>query len=617
MKTTTKSLSIFFLIVFLYVNSVFSQKLDRMVILTLKENEILTKASFSFQTNEVKYLTVLKNKLEDKETLVINGEKADSATHFILKNSNINIFENTLPMYGKEISGEGYYFKINNKEYGPYEYGYLKENELNNLEDINNYSIVFLQMKKWFIKLPDDRIAGPFNISQKSSVEIYYPSWGKSYLVNIFNMTPWGTAVYYNGDSLYKNHNCCEQFSPLIFNKKGNCIFREEHNKCNLYMNGVVVDEEYKHGIKLIDEGFAFITPQGMNINGTLYNVEGADSFIYYCFNNQDKYVLEYIRNNKMFVNVNGEINGPYDNPQNFLTYFDGGTSFNEELSFCEMLENRFYDDNDEFFNASINNKNDYTFAYRSSNGNHYVNINGKIEGPYQRTWSPKLSDNGTYAYWCKKNDKEYIVINGKEMGPYEIASEPIITKNGYWAYWYQNDKKQYFNINGKIEGPYDEYYSLTYNSPEIIDPYSNYRHFNIDEKGNYIYTYRLDNNIYTCINGEKNELNDLSIENGENDHSILRYSYKIGSEEFDAIVGKGIIKFSTDYTIPEVIKSKDEKYVMTCAMDIPYVMINNQKFGNGEILAAAYNKYQNLFRWSVLEDKELVVYEYTPLSGK
>ncbi|MDR2653284.1 MAG: hypothetical protein LBC68_13430 [Prevotellaceae bacterium] len=602
------------------VQAVFAQENPkRSVLFTLDENAIV-ETKFSFQ-KDIRYYAIIKDKTQNLEKLVLNGKVIDTA--FVFMPESINLFGNITPAYKKYIKEQGYYCIANGKEYGSYEEAYILSNYLNR-NGVN--SIAFKQMGKWFVKLPDDRIVSVYadkNSFDKNDEEIiiWYDDISKNHVISFSQDYPYQT-LFFNGKEFIKNYKGRNIIRGGGYNYENGMYVHFLGQNCLIdvyftyYLNGNKIDK-YKY--KITETGVAFLDDDGININGKYYKTEGTKSdsinnVLSYCFNNKGQFLLIFLKNDKMFVNLNGKIIGQYDNPNHYISFFDGGIGFGNDEEF-EWLGTRFYEHNqgeiDEsvYEKPSMNNKGDYIFAY-ILNGKCYVNVNGKIEGSYERTWSPQLTENGTYAYWGKENGKEFIVINGEKRGPYDLSSEPILTKNGFYAYWYQIDGKRYFNINGKIEGFYDKYISHTYED-ETVDPYYNQREFHIDENGNYLYVCEQDGKTITVINGKKyNHITDLYLTN----YSPLQYKYEIGNATFSAVENNKIVEVNEDNKIKEdviTLTSTDNKDIMTCSSQYPYVIIDNKKYSNGEILAASYCVELNAFRWSVLEGNELVVYEY------
>lgn len=148
-----------------------------------------------------------------------------------------------------------------------------------------------------------------------------------------------------------------------------------------------------------------------------------------------------------------------------------------------------------------------------------------------------------------------------------------------------------------------------------------------INESGKYAYTFSKDGIEYVCVNGKNYK---APIPNGSwhiyvdpQDGFKAEYHITLGDkksfdenyERFTYNQAGEIISVATGNSIQtkeqKILFSKDEKSIMQSGKNYSYVMINNQKYGNGETIAIGYNQNLSVFRWAALEERELVVYEY------
>jgi hypothetical protein len=92
-----------------------------------------------------------------------------------------------------------------------------------------------------------------------------------------------------------------------------------------------------------------------------------------------------------------------------------------------------------------------------------YIQINDKIYGPYDWTYPPIFSNDGSkYGWWFEKDQKQYIQINDKTYGPYDTAHDPRFSHDGSKYGWrFSKDNKYYIQINNKTYGPYDNAFPL------------------------------------------------------------------------------------------------------------------------------------------------------------
>ncbi|MDR2651336.1 MAG: hypothetical protein LBC68_03345 [Prevotellaceae bacterium] len=238
--------------------------------------------------------------------------------------------------------------------------------------------------------------------------------------------------------------------------------------------------------------------------------------------------------------------------------------------------------------------------------------------------WPPYLDENGNYAYLCRIGKKQYVVKNGRKSEAFDNCSEPTIN-NGHCIYAYAIQNKFYVSIDGRIEGHYDFMPYDSWGEVKLAPMYY------LNEKGQYAYTYENDGVQYACINGkvykapfggERNE-HPVSVLSGERYLTGGGFYFKEDSKNgFDAeyhyeennlivdLDGK-VINVSTVDNKSGTFIANNKKDIMIFNKDYPYILINNQKYGNGKILAAGYNQNLNVFRWAALEDRELTVYEY------
>ncbi|MDR0296255.1 MAG: hypothetical protein LBH91_08820 [Prevotellaceae bacterium] len=572
---------------------IFAQNVERKVLYTLGEDEKLDETKFSFQTEQAKYYCItslkeltFKNRNEFSKLIVNNqivstGLRVDDCNDVIMFNKNIANYKYTKARTAEhtffpvdESNIKDMYLVLNGEEYGPY-------------EDVKNCGqiIVFKQSGQYFALLPDERIVGPYNAKDARDITIIYDDLSGNYITTVYESNPsLGTKVYYNENYLYKNHNTNEQFSGFISNKKGDSFFTEHQHNGETYFNGQAIGKT--SSCKLSDEGCNAYIYYDEEQNRTLLTVNQVDIFDGYDgiqgldINNKGGSIYRYSYYGNDYVNINGNINGAYDN----IADYDAS-----------------------FAHPSINDKNDYIYAYRT-NGEFYVSFNGKTEGPYDETWRPYLDKNGNYIYRCLIKGKQHIVKNGKKGKAFDYVSLPYMTKNGHYIFGFKKGKKIYLNINGRIE----EAYNIKGN---IIE--------NLNEKGQYAYTYSKDGIKYVCVNGKnykepvpggewqvKEDIQDgfkaeYSVQLGGDNH-FSNYEKLYYNQAGEIIYGE----FHNNISYQKILKSKDEKTIMIYDNN-PYIMINNQQYGNGEILAAGYNQKLNIFRWSMLEGKELVLYEY------
>lgn len=235
-----------------------------------------------------------------------------------------------------------------------------------------------------------------------------------------------------------------------------------------------------------------------------------------------------------------------------------------------------------------LNKPNGYIYKFKKSD-KWFVNIGGKVEGPFEEVYNERfeLTDEGIYGVQCNYNgcygedygkvpskfdfcyklgDNWFSYTNGKiEMieSPYEIPkrggvtwysiiankyhykeiggvniSPPLIcdstldwdydTRNQDVACVFVKNGNKYFYFNGTISEPFDN------------DNESNYVHLTSE---NYIYTFRKDKKKYININGKQYDLFDGAIGYNAN-AGILKnkgvfYTYEKNKKQYFFIDGK------------------------------------------------------------------------------
>ncbi|MDR0606011.1 MAG: hypothetical protein LBG80_17115 [Bacteroidales bacterium] len=554
-------------------------KLKRTLLFTLGANEKIVPENFSFllDSSGIKYYCLTEsdkyNNSKYENQLIINGTIVETAR--LIKIYSENVFNKDEFIYtyftkaqDEDSRYEGF-LKYNNKTYGPYQDVAFEDSPVE--------CIFFKQMEKYFVLLlPDERIIGPIQgANSAEKIDVAYYLNGVS-IITAFQREPWGTTVYYNGEYLYKNNNVIEQFYNVISNKKGDCFFIETHTKGETYFNGSSIGETSSY-YKLTDDGMYIYCYYNkdekkvyLNINGNAFG--GFDQVKNYDINNKGDYIYRYVKDDKDYVNVNGKTVGIHDNIDDYIEEFvDGVTAIlgGNNLGGASCAYG--------FDAPIINDKGEYIYAYRT-NGQYYISINGHSKGPYEGTWRPYIDNKGNYIYPCKSGNKFYIVYNDKKdlledvdasLGLELVFPDYYMTRNGHYIYHYNKNGKSYVNVEGQIHGPYDKTWGCN----------------NIDENGVYGYCYSKDGKDYICENG-KHYLLEQTKQNSKN---ILK-------------------KIQTD---SKTFISEDKKNMMLCSSKYSYVLINNQKYGNGKILEATYDSKLNAFYWISVEGKELVVYEY------
>jgi len=132
-------------------------------------------------------------------------------------------------------------------------------------------------------------------------------------------------------------------------------------------------------------------------------------------------YAYSYLQDGKWHINFNGKDSGVYDN----------GVA-----------------------NLAVSNKN-YGFSYSGQDNFYYVNIKGKIYGPYSYVASVVVADNN-YGISYSSNGQKYAMIKGKIYGPYDTIDSLSVSNKSYGFVYSQNNQWQ-VEINGETFGPYPD----------------------------------------------------------------------------------------------------------------------------------------------------------------
>ncbi|MDR2011382.1 MAG: hypothetical protein LBQ22_12960 [Bacteroidales bacterium] len=630
------------LLVIFFTNTTFSQSIERNVLYTLGEKEEIvvnhyasgSGTKFSFQDDSVKYSCLIKRKEANADkhmTLVVNGKTILTATEILpvwFDYYDINIFdvEKSKLLYTK---GNEYFAKYKGKEYGPFEHARFPVSSSFGNEDANNV-IEYSQMGQSLLILPDGRtIQKPETVKgdNEDGIQVIFIPNSNNYFL-IITAKYWSSSknrhkIYYN--TKYLTETTGQNVYPqLYYNKNGDWLasFGED-----VFLNGKNIGNHKgwnnvfgftnskKYIIEYGNENETYLDISGekkfhLNKNDRLWDAQ---------INENGEYIFRYSKDywteegySKDYIIVNGKTIT--------YNYFPVGT-----IDGAEQIIANGVDDLGHFTQTIINDKGDYIYAYYTNNKFH-VAINERSEGPYDMVWPPYLDEKGNYAYLCMTGTKQHIVKNGKISDAFDKCSEPTIN-NGHCIYAYAKQNKFYVSIDGQIEGPYDFMPYDFWGEVKLAPLYY------LNEKGQYAYTYENEGIQYACINGkvykapfdgERNE-QPVSVLSGGGriltgggfyfkEDSKNGFDAEYHYEENNLIVDLDGKVISISPVIDDksgTFIAKNEKDNMIFNKNYPYVLINNQKYGNGKILAAGYNQFLNVFRWAVLENQELVVYEY------
>jgi hypothetical protein len=602
----------------------YAQQPDKTVIYTLKEGERIIESKFSFQNPEIKYYCLVENStspFSEKVSLIVNGNLIAKKSAILKAGENvpyINVYDVKKSCY-KYVKNNEVYLHYEGENYGPYEDVELKPTNLS-----NKYVIVYKKDGKNYVILPDSRLIGPVD---KQIHKLYLAPESKTYFFITYKNDKYDGYfnIFYNGKYItnYNSRHVITEHPYIYFNKNGDCIFSifdKNTNGINICINGnrIAQNCDYKNCL-LTEKGkyaYAYYSNNNeyLNVNGSkTYN--GYNKITGFDINDKNGVIYRYIKDGKDYVSLNGKILGVYDNTASFIVNSDN-ISFilTKEWETDEIFPNKVFIKNN-FTTPSINNNGDYIYAYRY-NGKFYIQINGKSEGPYQETWRPFIDELGNYAYWCKIDNKQYIIRNGKKEGEFDNVSLPAI-KNGKYAYTFTQNNKWYVNINGSKNGPYD-----------IIENNNNLENdglFYFNDEGQYAYTFFNGNIQCACINNKEYIAPkptgffyfEPNVQNGFGFKYFVEIfgGYHNNKESFlfdqnNKIIKQDIDNNIGDYGIQNFYSSNGNNQ-MQCNARYSHVVINGNNYGEARALSATYNEWLNVFRWSAIENNELVFYEY------
>lgn len=365
----------------------------------------------------------------------------------------------------------------------------------------------------------------------------------------------------------------------------GYVFIYKENGKMYVNYNGVV------------DGGFEDISLGGRTQNGFIITTEKGYDYLYklanrwYAHKNGENKLIEFIESsdkvNESYVNINGNISGPYGEvgPEMGLTKSGKyAYSYSENGKWYVNINGNISAPYDGVVcDLKLTENGKYVYCY-GKDKKCYINNNGNISAPYDDVYGLTITESGKYAYNYQDNGNEYVAINGNVNGPYEVIDRTMritcltITESGKYAYNYRENGEEYANINGNISGSYDYVWGLT-----------------LTENGKYAYNYRKDRKDYVNINGSINYDNHLNIiEKNENGDIVQKqwWSTPFGDNELEP-------------------NSSNNKHSLVSSPDYEYVVIDGRPYGKAHATNAWYDDNKNAFIWTAIEGKELVVYEY------
>jgi hypothetical protein len=310
------------------------------------------------------------------------------------------------------------------------------------------------------------------------------------------------------------------------------------------------------------------------------------------------RYIYAYRKDNRLHVNMNGVVSRGYEEYGSYQ---------------CRV-----------FFVESGK----YAYAY-VENGQWHVNINGQESRGYRHVFEIRLTESGQYAYSYIENGKVHVNVNGRESRGYNLVFEIRLTDSGQYAYWFDDDKGSHVNVNGE-------------ESPAINVMGAPVRHWLlITDEGKYAYTREKKGRWYVNINGKESEEYDRVMDlelapNGdysyyyENDEGRIIQNVNGKESETGYLAGMWTGKIPMDQRFAatgphlfgshwrlELYSPGREHSLLSSGMlteeefERNHVVIDGKIVGHKHANHAYYDKEKHAFVWSVLEGRELVLYEY------
>lgn len=297
-----------------------------------------------------------------------------------------------------------------------------------------------------------------------------------------------------------------------------------------------------------------------------------------------------------------------------------------------------------------------YSYCFEKDDGK-YVNVNGKILGPYEDVVLPEsmITLNSKYfgffyklmnTWWAyyqgdvygpiykvdfevfnaidsqtslsrwtdeqikfeykiiekNTNPTQYFIdIDQKQFGPYDRIS--VLENNGIYVFSYKRNEELYININNEIFGPFkEEGFNWYYRKILFFD---NFKYFII---GDYIVKDK---------NGIRVEypLKDapVTIRNGYFTTALENGLYTYVDSQNKKQIGSFFNSLSMDYYREdkiEKISSIDKRHKLLSDVKYPFVLVDGKKYGNTSAITAWFDDNNYSFKWNGVEGRELVLYE-------
>jgi hypothetical protein len=304
-----------------------------------------------------------------------------------------------------------------------------------------------------------------------------------------------------------------------------------------------------------------------------------------------DNFTFFYEKGGSQFVNINGSSYGPSQ------IYSSEGVSrpivpsiYNQNFGFS------YYDKDKDSWYVNINGRvsgpyievsnvyyssKGYVFAGKKKDSiYYYINLNGneEVKNPYVSVDNNiYLSDDGTYSFSYTSNSKKNININGKVFGPYNETGKGIMYKDNDFYFLYSENGKEFVNISGKA---YESNGSIVYDYL----------------KNQFEFHYTKDGKRYVNINGKE-------VLGDEKTVLATNYFYKNSTSEYFVNVGE---KKEGPYKKTTLISKANTNYIFGYQLNDGQWFVNINGQGNGtayqDVSSAVFinqnNKYSYAFQY-------------------
>jgi len=292
------------------------------------------------------------------------------------------------------------------------------------------------------------------------------------------------------------------------FAQSGHFLFIGQRNRVKYYVNvdgkefGPFDEVEPKgnccfHLLQTISGHFAFsfriANDWKLNIDGQIIDVDQPTDYRFnlfelYLLDNGD-YTFVHFKDGKSILNINGTEISDVSNYERMnwddskkiamqYTIGDDNFVYCDKQKFGPYRELGFNDHNTAGY---------FIFEYKQ-NDQSFVNVSGRIFGPYERIsdyFGVKIDNDKNYYFSYLKNNLWYINVNGKDIGAFTDYHLPVNFINKKLWYTYRNEGKQFVFYNEKIYGPFEKE-EMNYNTYSVSVSPSNVPYFVCKKDGNY-----------------------------------------------------------------------------------------------------------------------------------